>query len=102
MKRRQPRSTRFPYTTVFRSLSGHADRAGEGHDLRQAEDEPVARGDLERLVAPALLEADDGEVVRAGDGVVLGRGGEEPGDRKSTAPNSSPDKKRYTILYMQY
>src|SRR2546427_6134721 len=35
MIRRPPRSTLFPYTTLFRSPVGQARRQGPGHSLRQ-------------------------------------------------------------------
>src|SRR2546425_8869865 len=44
MIRRPPRSTLFPYTTLFRSRARVVGRAGRGHD-------PVPRG------APAVLAA---------------------------------------------
>src|SRR2546425_8893913 len=64
MIRRPPRSTLFPYTTLFRSLffragelrrsrplcvrRGHADRQGEGNDSGGAGSEPCrARRDVE-------------------------------------------------------
>src|SRR5438270_5551002 len=54
MIRRPPRSTLFPYTTLFRSAAGDADRHANVVDVRQTEVE--AEGDLAELVG--------GEVVR--------------------------------------
>src|SRR5256885_3355560 len=54
MIRRPPRSTLFPYTTLFRSLDGGGLARPVGP--QQAEDLPV--GDLERQV----LEVSDGEI----------------------------------------
>src|SRR5439155_21453386 len=52
LRRRQPRSTLFPYTTLFRSSRDRRDGAGEGVSVR------VARGPVlvarERGAAPAL------------------------------------------------
>src|SRR5256885_8407658 len=62
MIRRPPRSTLFPYTTLFRSLSGDFGRF--------------------RGPAPALLRRGRRVVVRTPRGVELG-------DRKSTRLNSS-------------
>src|SRR2546426_2033257 len=61
MIRRPPRSTLFPYTTLFRSEVARAEQLGEADDLR-----PGPRG-----------FADFGDAVR------------EVGDRKSTRLNSS-------------
>src|SRR2546427_6450568 len=42
MIRRPPRSTLFPYTTLFRSLAGHlAQAGGRGHDFERECDCPM-------------------------------------------------------------
>src|SRR3989454_1683624 len=73
MIRRPPRSTLFPYTTLFRSMpyvefpvpTGHADG--------------IARFYREVMAAPARLEQDNGSAVAR----------VQVGDRKSTRLNSS-------------
>src|ERR1035441_3606698 len=54
----QPRSTLFPYTTLFRSQLSHHDRARNDSDRRNGARifEPVARQSLSR--APSALVAD--------------------------------------------
>src|SRR5256885_4805477 len=77
MIRRPPRSTLFPYTTLFRSAM---DQAGERREL----DRPLDLDDL-RLAAGALE-------VTGGDARVLGcdpHHAETAQDRKSTRLNSS-------------
>src|SRR3712207_8609155 len=54
MIRRPPRSTLFPYTTLFRSFRAHRRRG------------PLTQDDLERAVALELLEM--GRLSRRGDG----------------------------------
>src|SRR5256885_4195598 len=83
MIRRPPRSTLFPYTTLFRSDADH-----HHHDGAQ-------RIEAQRPVDLQLADADPGEerdgaaVVEDGD-VVESRDAAEPGqDRKSTRLNSS-------------
>src|SRR5256885_9038521 len=45
MIRRPPRSTLFPYTTLFRSRQGHRPRQlGDWHDLRRVQVPPRHRG----------------------------------------------------------
>src|SRR3712207_8170304 len=84
MLRRPPRSTLFPYTTLFRSLLHRRLRRDQGAvaPFRQAGDSDVqlpGQG-LERLVAQ-----------QAGDGGQLALRGEAPvrPDRKSTRLNAS-------------
>src|SRR3712207_8074048 len=93
MIRRPPRSTLFPYTTLFRSHDAH--RAQQRHPDEQREDRPE-----HRPVDLAGLERGQHDVV--------GRPPEHPGDWKSTRLNSSHAnisyavfclKKKNTILY---
>src|SRR3712207_7837881 len=96
MIRRPPRSTLFPYTTLFRSL----------HDDRR----PWQRGEVGEQVADAAVDEDLGQV---GDGLALdGRdqtaiqldpvvpGGERP-DRKSTRLNSSHANISYAVFCLK-
>src|SRR2546427_3498708 len=78
MIRRPPRSTLFPYTTLFRSRSGRS-RGG--------------RGGLLAWVAPAP----------GGRGPVPLRGVHEPlpGDRKSTRLNSSHSQISYAVFCLK-
>src|SRR3712207_7541482 len=79
MIRRPPRSTLFPYTTLFRS---HADHHRDDHLEVVADDVPD-------LVAPAVPggggESHAGSVVRRGAAATCQRSR----DRKSTRLNSS-------------
>src|SRR5256885_13233295 len=74
MIRRPPRSTLFPYTTLFRSLAlAHLDGA---------DDPDEALGSLLQLDARALQQEHEGGGGAVEDGHFLG-------DRKSTRLNSS-------------
>src|SRR2546428_7621403 len=90
MIRRPPRSTLFPYTTLFRSLPtdpGHGLGAGRG-----AAGEPG--GDL---VGP-------GPVHRRGAGAGLtwaARSSPDGADRKSTRLNSSHDQISYAVFCLK-
>src|SRR3989454_5531583 len=81
MIRRPPRSTLFPYTTLFRSVA----------DLLVGVDRPGVRSDRPAVVP--LHVCDDAKVVGAPTGgghiVVLCRLFLRPRDRKSTRLNSS-------------
>src|SRR3712207_8645277 len=91
MIRRPPRSTLFPYTTLFRSVGGHAaapaGAAGEIRDDRVPGDPDRAAGRL-----------------RHGDrGAAAGRTGRRGGDRdrrdrKSTRLNSSHANISYAVF----
>src|SRR2546421_6217079 len=73
MIRRPPRSTLFPYTTLFRSPCGHSTPAG-GKDT-------LSHGVTRR---------------RSGE-----RAGDEGGDRKSTRLNSSHDQISYAVFCLK-
>src|SRR3712207_8167694 len=90
MIRRPPRSTLFPYTTLFRSLStalagGDADRAGD-LGIVERDGDPRPLGQVEQTLD--LLLADD----REGDQVV---------DRKSTRLNSSHANISYAVFCLK-
>src|SRR2546428_3309963 len=96
MIRRPPRSTLFPYTTLFRS---------EVEDARQ----------LAQLVAPAHADArpqvagreltgrfhDLAQGPREGGGQAEGEQGRDPEDRKSTRLNSSHDQISYAVFCLK-
>src|SRR3712207_7048925 len=88
MIRRPPRSTLFPYTTLFRSprhphhRRAHGRRAGQG-GLPAAADEPRGAGR-------------DRDVVRGGRGV-----DDPPADRKSTRLNSSHANISYAVFCLK-
>src|SRR5688572_31033261 len=81
MIRRPPRSTLFPYTTLFRSQPGSdaADRARERHDADEQR-RRVGNGDHEAI---------DQE------------GGEPREDRKSTRLNSSHSQISYAVFCLK-
>src|SRR3712207_8108188 len=83
MIRRPPRSTLFPYTTLFRSLNGR--RNADGHD-----------GDV--VPGAAALEGEDiGEDDLGQVGLVV----EPLQDRKSTRLNSSHANNSYAVFCLQ-
>src|SRR3712207_7139041 len=81
MIRRPPRSTLFPYTTLFRSHVEQRDRAE-----RQHEHQPEQRED--ELAAP-------------GDAGVLEQQRRQGGDRKSTRLNSSHANISYAVFCLK-
>src|SRR3712207_8633263 len=89
MIRRPPRSTLFPYTTLFRS--DRADQAGRGHGDDRVR--PARRDRPDRL-------QDEGEaaVVRPEEPQQGGQGG---GDRKSTRLNSSHANISYAVFCLK-
>src|SRR5688572_31812789 len=76
MIRRPPRSTLFPYTTLFRSLP-----------------KPFDITEVLSVVARALADAKKPPV--------RDRGGDEPGDRKSTRLNSSHSQISYAVFCLK-
>src|SRR3712207_7145390 len=89
MIRRPPRSTLFPYTTLFRSRHGgqpHGTRAGLPRVVHGRRGPPSADTDLpERTVAAEQLLSEDGR----------GR------DRKSTRLNSSHANISYAVFCLK-
>src|SRR3712207_7890765 len=83
MIRRPPRSTLFPYTTLFRSFNDKYDRFGTNHRFYQMID---VKGDTLRM--KAFLEDnslyDDVEIIKT--------------DRKSTRLNSSHANISYAVF----
>src|SRR2546430_6525673 len=90
MIRRPPRSTLFPYTTLFRSLQGRGGRVRMG--VRHRADEARARAAL-------------GDDLRGRPRAWAGRGrggGEGLGkDRKSTRLNSSHSQISYAVFCLK-
>src|SRR5689334_25246335 len=74
MIRRPPRSTLFPYTTLFRSLRGVRGSRVDGHRARPGSGDPVA---------------------------ARGRARACPGDRKSTRLNSSHSSISYAVFCLK-
>src|SRR3712207_7594527 len=84
MIRRPPRSTLFPYTTLFRSAGGRPMTAAEAHDLVLVErDGAIAIVTLNR---PKQLNALSEELM---------------GDRKSTRLNSSHANISYAVFCLK-
>src|SRR3712207_8422611 len=85
MIRRPPRSTLFPYTTLFRSDGLHA----------------VPFRDLVRGVLGArLVQVEDGDVP-PGRGQGVGGGAADAADRKSTRLNSSHANISYAVFCLK-
>src|SRR3712207_7569662 len=100
MIRRPPRSTLFPYTTLFRSERVLAD-AGDDVDAElRVRDEPreldreAARAPLAALVQEVLLELVEDQEELAADRV-------RPRDRKSTRLNSSHANISYAVFCLK-
>src|SRR3989440_2835236 len=93
MIRRPPRSTLFPYTTLFRSQSARRDHHGQlSRPLWPGADQPGAQ------CARACLPGSSRRLAsaqRQGDRVVPGR------DRKSTRLNSSHDQISYAVFCLK-
>src|SRR2546427_1720338 len=100
MIRRPPRSTLFPYTTLFRSL-------GERHARGSDEDATAAARHQERLVAGPLDRRSGRDLQRlarsppqpAGEGgppLPAGRG-----DRKSTPLKPSPSQNSHAGFFLE-
>src|SRR3712207_6848352 len=88
MIRRPPRSTLFPYTTLFRSLAAADRQARPGH--------PVPPGDR-----AALLELPQGPGPRHQDRPRERRVPEGAVDRKSTRLNSSHANISYAVFCLK-
>src|SRR3712207_8412505 len=101
MIRRPPRSTLFPYTTLFRSASGHDPHLG-GRDLLDL----VALGVGAVVDAAQLLQEGDGRAAlrRVERQALLGGGRVErraDRDRKSTRLNSSHANISYAVFCLK-
>src|SRR3712207_7017812 len=94
MIRRPPRSTLFPYTTLFRSLPGRAPTA----DRRVALPRPRPRAGRVRRRRRAGAAGRRGGAGRAGARAAAKRRGE---DRKSTRLNSSHANISYAVFCLK-
>src|SRR5690348_17793406 len=99
MIRRPPRSTLFPYTTLFRSEVGHDDRrpARLGFDDRDAE--ALAHAGREEHISGGVEGREGG--VRDHARHQLGLSGEAEPDRKSTRLNSSHPSISYAVFCLK-
>src|SRR3712207_8468021 len=93
MIRRPPRSTLFPYTTLFRSAAGRR-RSGRVRRRRHVRRVPP-------LPAGVGGRGAGGGGRRDGGGAGLAAGGLAPRDRKSTRVNSSHAHISYAALWLQ-
>src|SRR2546430_13685058 len=89
MIRRPPRSTLFPYTTLFRSRAARSPRRAVGGGARAS-----------RLVRCGEEPDGCGGVARRRDVVDVAAKG-LPGDRKSTRLNSSHSQISYAVFCLQ-
>src|SRR3712207_6938614 len=86
MIRRPPRSTLFPYTTLFRSAEAHGEQGGRGE--RQQHEAPVP---------PSGDQHEEGRGAQQRPG----RGRDRPEDRKSTRLNSSHANISYAVFCLK-
>src|SRR2546422_6021682 len=93
MIRRPPRSTLFPYTTLFRSVDGSCRHCqiDVGHRLDAAEGHPEVLHDEQRPARPR------GRTRRE----ARGSAGRRPRDRKSTRLNSSHGYISYAVFCLK-
>src|SRR3712207_8750164 len=84
MIRRPPRSTLFPYTTLFRSAILSRDPQLADHEQREADEH--ADGDAHGRLQPTVIEREAEE---------------EDGDRKSTRLNSSHANISYAVFCLK-
>src|SRR5690606_42161194 len=97
--RRVPRSTAFPYTTLFRSGRGRASGDGDPGPLRQPAPRPARparRGGRDRLRRARRRRGTRAAGARGGLGAAPA-----PLDRKSTRLNSSHVKNSYAVFCLK-
>src|SRR2546427_9527997 len=97
MIRRPPRSTLFPYTTLFRSVNSIPESASMRVDIRSTSMAEMER--LERALRQSL-EAAIEEETRATEGR-LASSRKTSGDRKSTRLNSSHSQISYAVFCLK-
>src|SRR3712207_8551607 len=93
MIRRPPRSTRFPYTTLFRSPVAR--------DERGVALDPPERAEVRELVHLVRIHARRGERTRAEDRGDLAADPPDRRDRKSTRLNSSHANISYAVFCLK-
>src|SRR3712207_8546904 len=99
MIRRPPRSTLFPYTTLFRSGAENTVRTGEGVPEQETPDEePVTPTEVNRLLDEL---APTSELSQQEPVEVAGRQAYVLVDRKSTRLNSSHANISYAVFCLK-
>src|SRR3712207_7124384 len=100
MIRRPPRSTLFPYATLFRSLAGVGDLVVVGGGGERDQDRRAAGGGE---LGDAGRAGAGNDEVRPGEplGNVREIGGQIGGDRKSTRLNSSHANISYAVFCLK-
>src|SRR2546430_6707615 len=89
MIRRPPRSTLFPYTTLFRSFANESEDEDEGED----EDE-----DEEKVIDSDRSDNENVDVIQLQNPKIRRGKGRPVGDRKSTRLNSSHSQISYAVF----
>src|SRR2546428_2386833 len=97
MIRRPPRSTLFPYTTLFRSLVGRPPAPSRCVRRGKRHRHPTAKADL----APTDRTPPHPVVACQRRGESTGRECAWPADRKSTRLNSSHDQISYAVFCLK-
>src|SRR5688572_32141409 len=97
MRRRPPRSTLFPYTTLFRSRLDLGRQVIEGHD-----DVPAVHLALVDLLGAVIKAGRVAEADRVGgrEQAEIGMRADHP-DRKSTRLNSSHSQISYAVFCLK-
>src|SRR5690606_41472677 len=102
MPRPPPRSTLFPYTTLFRSPEGVAYRCSPRRPVLEREGSlPLVPSRLPHPGGPAHCEDRRGGVVGHHVGAAAERIGPDDLDRKSTRLNSSHVKISYAVFCLK-
>src|SRR2546430_4363388 len=95
MIRRPPRSTLFPYTTLFRSLPIE-DALRIAREVASALDFAHRQGFIHRDIKPANILLEDGHALVADFGIARAMR-----DRKSTRLNSSHSQISYAVFCLK-
>src|SRR3712207_8082548 len=100
MKRRHPKSTLFPYTTLFRSVNDPpAVRSRRGRHLVTT----ATKVNIKPLEDRVVVQANEAETTTASGLVIPDTAKEKPqeGDRKSTRLNSSHANISYAVFCLK-